>query len=89
MTGIMFWTAPFGFLLPPTQEIWSKWVGVGGCVFTYVPILIYYQRSPLRELALPIIGALYLAMTWRSALRYWRGERACWKDRQYESKTNY
>ncbi len=59
-----------------------------GYVFTYMPTLIYYQRSPLWGLALPIIGTLYLAMTWTSVLRYWCGERACWKDQRYESKAN-
>jgi len=43
----------------------------------------------LWTLALPVIGTLYLAMTWTSAIRFWRGERARWKDRHYESKTNH
>ncbi|SFE99624.1 glycosyltransferase [Nitrosomonas sp. Nm166] len=85
----MFWAAPFGFLLLPAQEIYIvsslAWIAM---FFAYMPTLIYYQRSPLWGLALPIIGTLYLAMTWTSALRYWRGERAWWKDRRYESKTN-
>ena len=62
---------------------------MGGYIFYVYANLIYYQRSPLWGLALPIIGTLYLAMTWTSALRYWRGERACWKDRRYESKKNH
>lgn len=54
----------------------------------YTPALIYYHRSPLWKLTLPLIGTLYLAMTGTSALRYWHGERTCWKDRRYESKTS-
>lgn len=85
----MFWTAPFAFLLLSAQEIYMvsalAWMAM---FFTYLPTLIYYQRSPLWGLTLPIIGTLYLAMTWTSALRYWHGERACWKDRRYESKAN-
>jgi hypothetical protein len=85
----MFLAAPLGFLLLSFQEAYFvsalAWMVI---FFTYMPTLIYYQRSPLWGLALPIIGAMYLAMTWTSALRYWRGERACWKDRRYESKTN-
>ena len=85
----MFWAAPLGFLLLPFQEACVLSAGAWMVMFfTYMPTLIYYQRSPLWSLALPIIGTLYLAMTWTSALRYWRGERACWKDRRYESKTN-
>jgi hopene-associated glycosyltransferase HpnB len=85
----MFWAAPLAFLLLSAQDAYLvsalAWVAM---FFTYMPTLIYYQRSPLWGLALPVIGTLYLAMTWTSALRYWRGERACWKDRRYESNTN-
>lgn len=86
----MFWAAPLAFLLSSAQEAYmvsvAAWLAM---FFTYVPTLIYYHRSPLWSLALPVIGTLYLAMTWTSALRYWRGERARWKDRHYESKANY
>lgn len=86
----MFWAAPFAFLLSAPEEAYMlsvlTWVVM---LITYTPTLIYYQRSPLWVLALPVIGTLYLAMTWTSALQYWRGERACWKDRRYESKTNH
>ena len=86
----MFWAAPLAFLLLSTQEAYMAsavaWLAM---FFTYIPTLIYYHRSPLWSLALPVIGTLYLAMTWTSALRYWRGERARWKDRHYESKANH
>lgn len=86
----MFWAAPLGFLLLSTPKVYIvSALAWGAMLFTYMPILIYYQRSPLWGLALPIIGTLYLAMTWTSALQYWRGERACWKDRRYESKANH
>jgi hypothetical protein len=48
---------------------------------TYVPILRFYDRSPMWALCLPLTAALFLAMTWTSALRYWRGERTRWKGR--------
>jgi hypothetical protein len=35
-------------------------------------------------LSLPLAATLYLAMTWTSALRYWRGERSRWKNRVYD-----
>jgi len=85
----MSWIAPFVFLLLQDQEAYMisviAWVAM---YLAYSPTLIYYHRSLYWVLALPLIGALYLAMTWTSAIRYWRGERARWKDRQYESKTN-
>ncbi|MGZ0019636.1 glycosyltransferase [Nitrosomonas sp. wSCUT-2] len=85
----MFWAAPFAFVFAPEQEILLMCMLVWAAMFfTYLPTLSYYQRSPFWCLGLPVIGTLYLAMTWTSALRYWRGERASWKDRRYESKTN-
>src|SRR6266436_2872359 len=51
---------------------------------TYVPILRFYHRSLVWGFALPLIAALFLAMTWTSAIRYWRGERSRWKGRIYQ-----
>jgi hopene-associated glycosyltransferase HpnB len=50
---------------------------------TYVHILRFYHRSWAWALGLPLIAALFLAMTWTSAIRYWRGERTRWKGRVY------
>lgn len=50
---------------------------------SFIPILRYYERSPAWALALPLIGTLYLGMTWSSAVRYWRGTRSVWKNRIY------
>jgi len=50
---------------------------------TYVPMLRFYRRSWVWALCLPLIAALFLAMTWTSAIRYWRGERTRWKGRIY------
>jgi len=51
---------------------------------TYLPTLSYYRRSLWWILTLPVAATMYLAMTWTSALRYWRGERSRWKNRVYE-----
>jgi hopene-associated glycosyltransferase HpnB len=50
---------------------------------TYVPILRFYNRSWAWALCLPVTAALFLAMTWTSAIRYWRGEQTRWKGRVY------
>lgn len=50
----------------------------------YLPTLRFYGFSPLWSLSLPLIAALYLLMTWTSAIRYWRGERSRWKGRSYQ-----
>ncbi len=82
----MFWLAPLVFLFQPTEVAYIVsclvWTAM---LFAYSPTLIYYQRSPLWVILLPVVGALYLAMTWTSALRFWQGKRASWKNRQYES----
>jgi hopene-associated glycosyltransferase HpnB len=53
---------------------------------TYVPILRFYNRSWMWALCLPLIAVLFLAMTWTSAIRYWRGEQTRWKGRVYRRK---
>ncbi len=54
------------------------------CMFgSYWPTLRYYGRSAAWGPVLPAIAVFYLAMTWTSALRYWRGDRSRWKNRVY------
>ena len=50
---------------------------------TYIPILRFYDRSWAWAFGLPVIAALFLAMTWTSAIRYWRGEKTRWRGRSY------
>jgi len=52
---------------------------------SYLPTLRYYRLSPLWVSALPLIAALYLAMTWDSAWRHWGGLRSEWRGRIYAS----
>ncbi|HWP60745.1 MAG TPA: glycosyltransferase [Candidatus Acidoferrales bacterium] len=51
---------------------------------TYLPTLRFYRRSPAWALCLPFIALFFLAATWISAFRYWRGERTRWKGRVYK-----
>lgn len=53
---------------------------------TYVPTLKFYRRSWAWSVTMPIIGSLYIAMTWTSAIRYWMGKRSIWKGRVYSKK---
>ncbi len=80
----MFLATPLGVLSHSPYLRTAALVGCGAMILTFLPTLIYYRRSPLLALALPVSGLLYLAMTWTSAFRYWRGKRAEWKDRIYE-----
>ena len=50
---------------------------------TYWPIVKFYNLSFFWTFTLPLAAILFLAMTWTSALRYWRGERSRWKNRSY------
>ncbi len=58
-------------------------VGLCAMIASYLPTLRYYRRSLLWASMLPLIGLLYLVMTWASAVRFWRGKRSEWKGRIY------
>jgi hopene-associated glycosyltransferase HpnB len=65
---------------------WQR--GCGALAFglsaaSYLPTLARYRRSPLWALALPLIALFYMAATVGSALDYWRGKGALWKNRAY------
>jgi hopene-associated glycosyltransferase HpnB len=68
----------------PATASWLAAAGLTGWLLTavsYVPILRLYRLSPLRGLTLPLIAALYAAMTADSARRYRRGRGGEWKGR--------
>lgn len=60
------------------------WAAVAAMVRSYLPVLRYYDLNWTWALSLPVAASMYLAMTWTSALRYWRGERSRWKNRVYD-----
>ncbi len=81
----MFWYAPLSVI------IYTDTIFVVCGVFTwlamfivYIPVLNFYRSSWFWVIVLPVIGTLYLLMTWTSAFRYWRGIRAQWKNRSYQ-----
>jgi hopene-associated glycosyltransferase HpnB len=49
----------------------------------YWPVVRFYRLPAAWALTLPIAGALFLAMTWTSAVDHWRGTSARWKNRVY------
>jgi len=63
---------------------WS-WLALLAMMAGYLPMLRYYGMRPWWALLLPLGAGLYLAMTWSSALRYWRGVRSQWKGRVYRA----
>jgi hopene-associated glycosyltransferase HpnB len=56
-------------------------VAWGVMAATFQPMLRFYRRSPLWGLALPLIGAIYGALTFQSAWDTWRGKGGMWKGR--------
>ncbi|MDE2089023.1 MAG: glycosyltransferase [Gammaproteobacteria bacterium] len=58
-------------------------IAIAGMLASYIPTLRYYRLSPAWALALPLIGGLYLLMTWTSAINAWRGTASRWKGRRY------
>jgi hypothetical protein len=50
---------------------------------SYLPTLSRYRCNRLWSLALPLIALFYMAATVGSALNYWLGRGASWKNRAY------
>jgi len=70
-----------GLLLPSP---WLATAGFGAWAamsVTYLPVLRLYRLSPGRAACLPLIGALYTAMTISSARRHRAGQGGEWKGR--------
>ena len=60
----------------------SAWLAMSAA---YWPVVRFYRLWAVWTLALPVAAALFLAMTWASAVAYWRGTRATGKNRRYAS----
>ncbi|HUQ53999.1 MAG TPA: glycosyltransferase, partial [Gammaproteobacteria bacterium] len=58
----------------------AAWLATGA---VYWPVVAFYRLSPAWAATLPVAAVLFLAMTWSSAIGYWRGTRASWKARDY------
>lgn len=79
---ILYWVPVIAILAPAPPQL-PALLACSVMFFTYLPILRFYGLGAAWGLAQPFVAALYLAMTWSSALRYWRGERSRWKGRVY------
>jgi hopene-associated glycosyltransferase HpnB len=76
------------FLAPPALAIFARgpaqllgaaaWAAMA---IAFQPMLRFYRSSPLWGLAMPLIGTLYGAFTFDSALQFWRGRGGMWKGR--------
>lgn len=68
---------------PAWQARLAGGLGLGAMAAAYAPTLRFYGLPVVRTLTLPLAGSLFLAMTWASAWRYFRGVRSRWKGRTY------
>ena len=85
-TSVMLLVYQVPVVMLASVNILIRCLALGSLVImflTYVPTLRFYHRSWAWALGLPLVAALFLAMTWTSAIRYWRGERTRWKGRVY------
>jgi hopene-associated glycosyltransferase HpnB len=79
------------WLAPPWEVSvahgWRLACGLTACALaaaSYLPTLKRYRRSKLWVAALPLIALFYMAATLGSAVNFWRGTSARWKNRDYE-----
>jgi hopene-associated glycosyltransferase HpnB len=82
----LVWLVPVGTML--FAHGLTRAAGLAAFVLaglTYLPTLTRYRQSPLWALALPLIALFYMAATLGSALNYWLGRGARWKNRAYGS----
>ncbi len=69
----------------------TRWLGVGAWAMMAVafqPTLRRYRRSPAWGVALPAIACFYLAATFGSAARFYRGTGGRWKRRVYAPRSD-
>jgi hopene-associated glycosyltransferase HpnB len=73
-----------GLLSPPVHLKLLSAFCFAVMMLTYLPTIRFYGILGWWALPMPLVGTLYLAMTWTSAIRHWLGETARWKGRTYE-----
>ncbi len=84
---LVLFAAPVISVLLPSADVGTRITGLLAYVAmlcAYWPTLRFYGRPAAWALTLPLTGLMFLAMTWTSAIRYWRGRRSQWKGRIYE-----
>jgi len=79
----VFWLPVAGLFFPVASAKIISACAFAALILSYLPILKFYGLSKVWALTLPLIAALYLAMTWSSAIRFWLGAGSLWKGRFY------
>jgi len=72
-----------GVAAAPSTARLASLTALAAMMVAQIPLLRFYGLSAFRAFLLPLAGLLYLAMTFHSALRYYRGTRSTWRGRTY------
>jgi hopene-associated glycosyltransferase HpnB len=83
MMVIAFCLPVAGLFFPGLGPTSLAVIGLGAMILSYLPTLKFYGLSMAWAVALPLIGSVFLLMTWTSASRAWLGKGAEWKERSY------
>jgi hopene-associated glycosyltransferase HpnB len=84
---VAFWIPVLALAFGPTHA--TRAIGLIATLAMlacYLPTLMYYRRSPLAALLLPLAATCFLAATWCSAWRALAGTRSVWKGRHYQRR---
>jgi hopene-associated glycosyltransferase HpnB len=81
--AVAFWVPAVSLAIGTSAARYITAVAFCGMIFSYLPVLSFYRMSRWWAFTMPVIGTLYLGMTWTSAIRYLKGERSQWKGRTY------
>jgi len=87
MMMVVFWFPIAGLFMPSTLSRIISGCALAAMVLSYLPTLRFYGLSFGWALVFPAVATLYLAMTWTSAIRFWRGVGLKWKGRSYGAGT--
>jgi len=82
---IMFWMPVIGLFYPNNSILLISLLAWVAMLISYLPTIRYYDLNRTWVLTMPVIGTMYILMTWHSALRYLLGERSRWKGRIYRN----
>jgi hopene-associated glycosyltransferase HpnB len=89
---MIYLIAPVSTLIGSLTGQWS--IAIAGFIgwllmaVAYLPMIRFYNLSPLWAFSLPAIACLYTLMTIDSALRHWQGQGGAWKGRVYPSSSS-
>ena len=78
---VVTYLAPPALVFAGGEAAWLASAAWLGMTLAYLPMVLFYELSPLWALVLPAVALFYLAATIDSARRHWRGQGGQWKGR--------